>query len=198
MSAPITGTAKRVVQHSATSAKATRTLASNTFLSCRYEPRPRPINSTTYQFTINALHDSTHPLHIKTKRRYADFDPSLLHWTVKVPVALSKNATVRNWAAKRVREAVRTELKARGFGNDGSLLDGQGLGTPLKGALTILISKSQDILLANGTEVKEQASRILEQVIWKCRNSENRRHDGPRNNQDRSRPRYDSETRLKS
>lgn len=135
-----------------------------TFLAFQYQANPKPINCTTFPMTKEFALDSTHPLHISTTRRLAAFDPSALHWTVRTPLDLSKKATVRSWALRRVRVAFREALKEGGWQIDGSRIaaDGQ---RRLSGALAIHVHKDKAVIEASGQEVKKQCLWVLQKVL---------------------------------
>ena len=132
-----------------------------------FEPNPKPINCCTYTSTKTFAAERDHPLHIRTQRRLRDFDPEILHWTVKCPLELSKKAVVRNWAVRRVKEALRDELGAKGWDGDGRVIGESDVGEKLglKGALCILLNKNKRVMEASGEEVKSQCSRVLRKVL---------------------------------
>ena len=132
-----------------------------------FQPNPKPINCCTFNSTKMFASEPDHPLHIRTQRRLAAFNPNVLHWTVKAPLELSKKAVVRNWAIRRVKAAFREELKRKGWDVEGKPLGG-GEGEwkqPLRGALCVHLLKNQSIIVASGEGVKQQCSWLLRKVV---------------------------------
>ena len=134
------------------------------FLTFKFEANPRPLNCTTFPVTKDFALDNSHPLHIRTTRRLAAFEPSILHWNVKTPVETSKRATVRVWAVRRVKVAFREALREGGWQTDGSrvALDGD---MSLRGALCIFVPKDREILEASGEDVRRQCVWLLRKVV---------------------------------
>jgi len=128
-----------------------------------YEKNPKPINVTTLIPTgVFADFKSSHPFHIKTTRRLAQFDPAKLHWTVTSPADLSKSALVRRTAARRVREAFRQELRRAGWNDDGRRTpeggpDGTVPSFDLNGALRLNLVKEAIAVTATSEEVRQSA-----------------------------------------
>ncbi|KAK3673172.1 hypothetical protein LTR78_007012 [Recurvomyces mirabilis] len=146
-----------------------------------YEPRPDPINCTTLFPTREFATDPSHPLHIRTKRKLAAFDPDNFHWRVQCPVDVSKRAFVRSWAAKRVGKVLRGKIGAalgRRQG-DGLVLRGGEGGGGLEGArdaaaaaeregwigaLLVILTKDKISLTASDAEVRQSVEWLLERV----------------------------------
>ena len=117
-----------------------------------YEPHPRSLNCTNYKSTLTHAHEPSHPLHTRTRRRMAAFDPQTFHWTVKCPVDVSKKTVVRNWVTRRVREAFRLELGR--------------VGVELKGALCIRLKKEgKEVVTASGEEVRRQCGVLVRRLV---------------------------------
>lgn len=136
-----------------------------------YEPHAKPMNCTTFLATKSMLTDPSHPLHIKTKRKYADFNPHILHWRIQVPLSVSKKAAIRNNAKKRLRHAFRVELKRRGVRQDGTVREAQK--HALKGALLINMSgNAERTLTFTEEEAMETAKFVLDRVKQKLRAAE--------------------------
>lgn len=133
-----------------------------------YEPIAKPMNITTFQTTRLNATDPSCPFYIKLRRRMAAFDNNTLVWRVHVPLVVSKRATVRRWAIKRVREAINKELKARGFHRDGSLINGEGAdgSRGLRGALLVkLPNDSEKALRTKYEEVEIYARWLIGQIM---------------------------------
>lgn len=143
------------------------------FLGFIFQPSPKPINCCTQFTTREYLANPSHPYHIKVSRRMAAFDASKLHWSVGAVLDVAKKRVVRSWVTRRVREAVREELKSRGWARDGSVLAqdelaGIGKGKePLRGALKIFMAtdRRQAVITATGDEVRENVRAILNEVV---------------------------------
>lgn len=87
---------------------------------------------------------------------------------------VSKKKVIRSWVTRRVREAVREELKVRGWGRDGGVLtktEGEktvgGGKVGLKGALKIFMApeRRQDVITASGEEVRQGVRGIIGEVV---------------------------------
>ncbi|GAB7359889.1 hypothetical protein MBLNU230_g7417t1 [Neophaeotheca triangularis] len=133
-----------------------------------YEPTPRPINCTTFEATKSFLEDDTHPLHKKTKRRLAAFDPKELHWRVHVPVDATKRVIIRRWAKRRVAAAFTKQLQKTGFNENGSILDRRLTTTRLSGAALILLPKDDSILTTSRSDIEESCRALLENLRRKA------------------------------
>jgi hypothetical protein len=134
------------------------------FLTFKFQANPKPLNCTTFPMTKDFALDPSHPLHIRTTRRLAAFDSSVLHWNVKTPLEMSKKATVRAWAIRRVKVAFREALKEGGWQTDGSgvAYDGD---MRLRGALCIFVQKDKDIIEASGEDVRRQCVWLLRKIV---------------------------------
>jgi hypothetical protein len=129
----------------------------------RFEPHPKSFNCTIFEATKDFARDASHPLHIKTRRRLAAFDPTILHWNVKAPLELSKKAVVRVWAVRRVKVAFQEALKEGGWDANGKRLLGTGI--DLCGAVCMYLSKNKHIIEASGADVKRECEEVLRQVV---------------------------------
>ncbi|KAK5130317.1 hypothetical protein LTR08_002203 [Meristemomyces frigidus] len=144
-------------------------------LTYSYTPHPpTPLNLATLGPTRDFAADSSHPFHLRTVRRLAQFDPSRLHWRVHCPVDVSSGkGFLRAWAARRVRNALRARLgEAGGQGNGGGETGRGGKGgvgalgkEVLGGALLVVLSKSSIALTATGEEVRESVGRVVEGML---------------------------------
>lgn len=137
------------------------------FLYFIHEPQPKPINCTTYPATRSILSDPSHPLHIRTQRRIAAFDPHALHWNVIVPLDVSKKAVVRNWVRRRVGEAFKKILRE------------QGEGRRVQGAVSMRVRPEMAAvaMTATGEDVEREVERVVGAIVSRGR-SDWRRGDG--------------------
>ncbi|KAF2810085.1 uncharacterized protein BDZ99DRAFT_462699 [Mytilinidion resinicola] len=71
------------------------------------------------------LDDRSHPLYGTTVRRYKQRDTSGLWWSVTTPTH-GKKRVVRSWVCRRIRQAFREALEARGLDKDGKGVAGTG------------------------------------------------------------------------
>ena len=131
----------------------------------KFEPNPKPLNCCTYSSTKSFAEEPDHPLHIRTRRRLAAFNPNILHWTVKCPLELSKKAVVRNWSVRRVKEAFKEELRKGGWDKEGKATAVDEEKVALKGALCIHLNKNKRVVEASGEEVRTQCSWVLRKVV---------------------------------
>lgn len=157
---------------SLTSAASKSPSKSSPFLRFIFQPNPSAYNCCLQPTTQEFLTNPAHPYHIRIQRRIDSFDPTKLHWSVGAALDVAKKRVVRSWVTRRVREAVREELKARGWGRDGSVLEQQASGetkTPLRGALRIFMStdRRQEVITASGEAVRENVRAILKEVVRK-------------------------------
>ena len=130
----------------------------------RFEPRPKSFNCTVYEATKDFARDASHPLHIKTQRRLAAFDPTILHWNVKAPLELSKKAVVRVWAIRRVQVAFREALITGGWDESGRRLGGTGF-LNLSGAVCMFLNRDKSIIEASGEDVRRECEGVLREVV---------------------------------
>lgn len=164
----LSAAAKAAANHLAKDVKAKKPALmskAQTLLTFEFQPNPRPINCCTFPITRTIAADISHPLYIRTQRRMEAFDPTILHWAVRAPLNLSKKATVRWWAGRRIKAAFREVLKEAGLDSKGRRT-GTGV-AGLNGALRISTPADHKILDASGEEVKKECARILQQVMRK-------------------------------
>ena len=136
-----------------------------TIFTYTFQENPKPLNICNFHHTHLIANDPSHPFHIRTQRRLDAFDPTIFHWTVKGPTDLSRKVVVRNWAVRRVKEALRRELKKRGWGTDGSWLRAEkGEKDGLRGALGIYLRKEGKAITASGDEVREECAWLVRRV----------------------------------
>jgi hypothetical protein len=67
--------------------------------------------------------DPSHPLHETQKRRQAERKKEGLWWHATTGVDLSKSSVVRAWARRRLRNAIKEELKQRGYDEAGKFVN---------------------------------------------------------------------------
>lgn len=135
-----------------------------------FQLNPKAINCTNFTATTIFAQDKYHPLHIRTHRRLAAFDPSKFHWRILVPLDVSKRSSVRNWVQKRIKAAFHKELKLRGMKKDGAFRDGTG--QALSGALLVIMAKSPELALEfTNAEAEEWTRFVLDNVMRKHHNA---------------------------
>jgi hypothetical protein len=75
-------------------------------------------------FIINhVVTDPSHPLHETQKRRQVERKREGLWWHVTTGVDLNKSSVVRAWARRRLRNAIKEELKRRGYDETGKFVN---------------------------------------------------------------------------
>lgn len=135
----------------------------------RFESAPKPINITTFTSTQQAANDGRHPHHIKIQRRLQAWNPNKLYWAIRAPLALSTKRAVRVWAVRRYKAAFVAELKRRGYGSSGELLEkasdvSKGSRSKgLKGALAVTVDPST--ITAPYTDVQEACKWLLRKIV---------------------------------
>jgi hypothetical protein len=138
-------------------------------LAMQYEARPRPIkNCATLLPTQLIYDDPAHPFHSHVVEKAKNFNASKLHWRVQCPVDVSNKGFIRVWAAKRMKYAILEKLKEAGFEKDGSVAGNRGeLG--LRGALLVMLRKSDKTITASKDEVSESAGWVVQKVMEEVR-----------------------------
>ena len=131
-----------------------------------FEPKPDPINCSSYPRTKMITCDNCHPFNMRTKRRLANFDADSLHWTVICSFEVSRKKVVRAWVQRRVGEAFKNQLKRQGWDSKGRAIDGT-IQRNLSGALKMIITaKMGDVAVkASGEEVERACSTALSRVL---------------------------------
>ncbi|KAK5129031.1 hypothetical protein LTR85_000364 [Meristemomyces frigidus] len=169
-------TARKALQHHVT-AQPKPAFKPQQLLTFRYEPFPGRFNCTTLKPTTDYDADHAHPFHTRTKRKLDAFDATKLHWRVQCPTDVSSKSFIRNWAAKRLRNALALRLREEGWDKDGAPLrtleesgdGGQATGTQkreaLSGALLMILQKSDITLTASKEEVWQSARWVLDTVL---------------------------------
>jgi hypothetical protein len=75
-------------------------------------------------FIVNhVVIDPSHPLHETQKRRQAERKKEGLWWHATTGVDLNKSSVVRAWARRRLRNAIKEELKRRGYDEHGKFVN---------------------------------------------------------------------------
>ena len=171
---------------------------SPTFLRFIFQSNPDPINCCTHETTREYFENCNHPYHIKTARKLAAFDRNKLHWSAHAHIEVSKKKVVRSWVKRRVEEAIRAELKERGWAPDGTVLERdtsvddtevRHATSPLKGALRIYMAtdRRKEVVTATGEDVRRDVRAILNEVVrrqspmsYRAKKAQNRRPLTPR------------------
>lgn len=132
-----------------------------------YSPVPRPT-----QASFDVLGDKFHPIHLKTKRKYAEKDRNTLWWNSIVYASVASKSVLRSWCCRRLRLAFSTALKESGFDSEGRVLPGT-VGqagthrkTGLKGSLTLTARPA--LLTAKFAVVQQSARDALGAVVKSC------------------------------
>ncbi|KAL8903852.1 MAG: hypothetical protein Q9207_003650 [Kuettlingeria erythrocarpa] len=107
------------------------------------------------------LHDVTHVLRPLTESRLRSRPKNGL-WLRISANQIVANVTVRRWAKRRVREAVREELKVRGLGLDGLGLDGKR--EQLKGTMEVTVR--QPAIGAAWADVQADVGRMMKAAVY--------------------------------
>jgi hypothetical protein len=75
-------------------------------------------------FIVNhVVIDPSHPLNETQKRRQVERKKEGLWWHATTGVDLNKSSVVRSWARRRLRNAIKEELKQRGYDENGKFVD---------------------------------------------------------------------------
>jgi len=125
------------------------------------------IGTTTLEQTNAVLIEEHHPKHIITRRRLEAWDPRKLHWAIKCPQNVSKKKVVRNWAVRRVREALVAELRKNGYDRDGKAKDVASSNSHTQPAIigSLQIAVNSDVLVAPITDIREQCEKMVQKVV---------------------------------
>lgn len=92
-------------------------------------------------FVHHVANDPSHPLCQSQRRRLLDRSRRGLWWHATTGTELSKSSCVRTWARRRLRNAMRDELKRRGYDTMGMSVDAKPL---LHGIQVLRPSLAQD------------------------------------------------------
>ncbi|CZT25321.1 uncharacterized protein RCC_11049 [Ramularia collo-cygni] len=128
----------------------------------------RPVNCTTFVATKVIASDECHPLHIKTRRRLAAFDPQGFYWRVNCPIDISKKAVVRNACKGEFKKAFTRALAEAGLGGDGRPLDPAGKQQRLTGAVLLSIVKDPArVLTATKADLRRETGELVKKLLAK-------------------------------
>jgi hypothetical protein len=112
------------------------------------------------------ISDHMHPLNETQKRRARDRKKEGLWWHTTTGVDASKSSCVRAWARRRLRPAVTEELRARGYDENGMLINAknsQTKTTNLFGSLRLHILPA--LLPAKFTQVKQESGQVIDILL---------------------------------
>ena len=107
------------------------------------------------------INDATHVLRPQTTARF-ESRPKQGFWIRVSANGFAGKATVRRWAKRRVREAVRVELKERGVNFDGIAVDNIH-GKKLGGTMELFVKK--EAVAAEWKNVRAELGQVVEAVI---------------------------------
>jgi hypothetical protein len=134
-------------------------------------------------FIINHIAtDHSHPLHETQRRRQAERKEEGLWWHATTGVDLNKSSCVRAWARRRLRNAIKDELKARGYDENGKFVNLKSLpnradlmnvlragrSLDLKGSLRFHVQPP--LIPAKYVEVRAETGAVIEAVIRGMKN----------------------------
>lgn len=111
-----------------------------------------------------------HPLHLQTKRKYEARERTGLWWHALVGTSVSPRRVVRNWCARRMRNAFKEALGARGMDEYGRVkIDGRGISSPPLVRGYMRMQASPKTLTANNAMLRKECLAVLDEVIRLCR-----------------------------
>ena len=129
-------------------------------------------------FIVNhVLIDPSHPLHETQKRRQAERKKEGLWWHATTGVDLNKSSCVRAWARRRLRNAIKDELRERGYDENGMFVDLKSVqGRPdlmrlLQAGQTLNLSGSlrlhvqPPLIPAKYADVRAETGHVIEAVV---------------------------------
>ncbi|KAL8777136.1 MAG: hypothetical protein Q9213_007996 [Squamulea squamosa] len=129
----------------------------STLVSINFHPNiyvpSNPVNSI--------IHDTTHVLRPQTAARFQS-RPQKGLWIRVSANCFAGKATVRRWVRRRIREAVRAELKARGVEFDGMTAEDIGE-RELKGTMELFVKK--EAVAAKWKDVRADMGKVVEAVV---------------------------------
>ena len=133
-------------------------------------------------FIVNhVVIDSSHPLHETQKRRQAERKKEGLWWHATTGVDLNKSSCVRAWARRRLRNAIKDELKERGYDERGMFVDVQAIrerpelmnvlraGKTLNLTGSLRLHVQPPLIPAKYAEVRAETGRVIEAVVQQMR-----------------------------
>lgn len=128
----------------------------------------RPVNCTTFVTTKVMASEISHPLHIKTQRKIANFDPQGFYWRVNCPNDISRKAVVRNVCKGEFKKAFVWALAEAGWGKDGRPLDPGSKKGRLTGAVLMNIPKDPErVLKAKKADLRRDAGDVVRKIMAK-------------------------------
>lgn len=107
------------------------------------------------------MNDTTHVLRPQTIARFRS-RPKQGLWIHISANGFAGKATVRRWARRRVREALREELKIRGVDFDGFAVESIE-GKELKGTMELFVKK--EAVAAEWTDIRAELGNVMETLI---------------------------------
>ncbi|EUC30516.1 hypothetical protein COCCADRAFT_103717 [Bipolaris zeicola 26-R-13] len=134
-------------------------------------------------FILNhVVSDASHPLHETQKRRQAERKKQGLWWHATTGVNLSRSSCVRAWARRRLRNAIKDELKERGYDDHGMFVNAKaiqdrpdlmgllkaGKKLDLTGSLRLHIQ--EPLITAKYAEVRAETGNVIEAVVQAMKN----------------------------
>lgn len=124
------------------------------------------LNCTTFGTTRVMASDKSHPLHIKTHRKLAAFDPQGFYWRVNCNVDMSKKAIVRNSCKKNFKKAFVWALAEAGWGPDGRPLDPEKQERRLTGAVLLsIVTDPKLVLTAKREDLRREAGEAVRKIL---------------------------------
>ncbi|KAL8773521.1 MAG: hypothetical protein Q9209_001625 [Squamulea sp. 1 TL-2023] len=139
------------------------TLVSINFRPNTYVPS-NPVNSI--------IHDATHVLRPQTAARFKSRSQNGL-WIRVSANGFASKATVRRWVRRRVREAMREELKARGVDFDGMTVEDI-RGRELRGTMELFVKK--EAVAAEWKDVRAELGKVVEAVVAMAERTQSPKH----------------------
>ncbi|KNG50193.1 hypothetical protein DDE82_008880 [Stemphylium lycopersici] len=126
--------------------------------------------------------DPSHPLHETQKRRQAERKKEGLWWHATTGVDLNKSSCVRAWARRRLRNAIKEELRERGYDENGMFVDLKSVqGRPdlmnvlragkslnLSGSLRLHVQPP--LIPAKYADVRAETGHVIEAMLSSMRN----------------------------
>lgn len=134
-------------------------------------------------FIVNhVVSDASHPLHETQKRRQAERKKQGLWWHATTGVNLSKSSCVRAWARRRLRNAVKDELKERGYDDHGMFVNAKAIqdrpdlvdllkaGKKLDLTGSLRLHVQEPLIAAKYAEVRTETGSVIEAVVQAMKN----------------------------
>ncbi|KAI4940742.1 hypothetical protein J4E86_010714 [Alternaria arbusti] len=149
-------------------------------LLARQQPRTFKVSyATDYKhFILNHVaSDPQHPLCETQRRRQREKKKEGLWWHATTPADLNKSSCVRTWARRRLRNAIKEELQARGYDENGKFVYPEvrksqpGLLNTLRAGNTLDLQGSlrfhvePPLVPAKYVDVRAEAGAVIEALI---------------------------------